>query len=499
MSEKSGFLEFMSQVDGFIFHPLTLGLVGFGVFCALLVFAMNNAKTGKSNPLKFSDTVWLNYVYWFAILFAPILAIIFVSILAMLTQVGLRILSGNTMQGEADNLRWYVLSFVGLLTALGGIIGTPLALIRVHTTERQTSTAEQGLITDRINKAVEGLGSNKNVKRPLRDQYGTRIHKEIEQPTQNDASTLGMIRGTSLGWKHAPEKQTRATNEPLYEEITVPNIEVRIGAIYSLERIAQDSPRDHIQIMEILCAYIRGNVPVKSLKPSRPPYIWPKVRQDIQTAINVIGRRSKFQRLQESATSFRLDLRAVDLSGADFQKWNFSAAIFGSSKIEGANFSKANLQGADFSNCMLNYTAFTGADLTGAKLNGAKITDCPPSFTNQLNTEKLFGAMIMGADFSGIQFFGTEKISAMIGSRDTKFGDCILQDSDEIQRVLIMYQNALRRGQLEDAETYLEELVLKKAEHFKEWSPYGVNEMMTQTRLAEFAKKRGLTGWPYWY
>jgi hypothetical protein len=41
--------------------------------------------------------------------------------------------------------------------------------------------------------------------------------------------------------------------------LTEPNIEVRIGAILSLERIAQDSTRydngrDHVRVMEILCA-----------------------------------------------------------------------------------------------------------------------------------------------------------------------------------------------------------------------------------------------------
>ena len=49
--------------------------------------------------------------------------------------------------------------------------------------------------------------------------------------------------------------ETRETRQ----KTAPPNLEVRIGAIYALERIAQDSLRDHIQIMEILCAYIREN------------------------------------------------------------------------------------------------------------------------------------------------------------------------------------------------------------------------------------------------
>ena len=47
-------------------------------------------------------------------------------------------------------------------------------------------------------------------------------------------------------------------------EYTAPNLEVRIGVIYALERIAQDSGQDHTHIMAVLCAYIRNNTPLGS-------------------------------------------------------------------------------------------------------------------------------------------------------------------------------------------------------------------------------------------
>src|SRR4051794_11504205 len=40
-----------------------------------------------------------------------------------------------------------------------------------------------------------------------------------------------------------------------------PNLEVRLGGIYALERIARDSPRDHWTIMEVLTASVRQNAP----------------------------------------------------------------------------------------------------------------------------------------------------------------------------------------------------------------------------------------------
>src|SRR3982751_6161439 len=45
---------------------------------------------------------------------------------------------------------------------------------------------------------------------------------------------------------------------PLHTKGGGPNLEVRLGAIYALERIPRDSERDHWPIMEVLCAYVRN-------------------------------------------------------------------------------------------------------------------------------------------------------------------------------------------------------------------------------------------------
>lgn len=434
MSKKSGFEHLMSQMDGVIFHPLTLGLVGFAVLCALIVITMNNAKTGKSNPLKFSETAWLNYVYWFAIFFAPILAIIFVSILAMLAKVGIRILTDDTtgILGQ-DNLRWYVLSFVGLLTALGGIIGTPLALIRVYTTERQTKTAEQGHITDRINKAVEGLGSNKNVRRPFCNQFVNPIHKEIEPPTQNDTTTtFGNIGRHNAGWFNASEKQTRATNEPLYEEITIPNIEVRIGAIYSLERIAQDSLRDHVQIMEILCTYIRENSPAwKTIN---------QIRTDIATALTIIGRRTEKQKAHETlhrrglfslhgCNLQKFEGRGLDFSGIDFSgSWlndavffdcNFSRCHFEKSKLKDGAMIRCSLDNIEAKSAILSGRMLPGSTFRGSYLFEASFDDCRIDKNPNYGDPTDFSyASIVNANFENVAGYDNIKKTSQVFSNE---------------------------------------------------------------------------------
>ena len=47
------------------------------------------------------------------------------------------------------------------------------------------------------------------------------------------------------------------------DENSEPQMELRLGAIYSLERIARDSPRDHWTVMEVLTEYVRRHAPRK--------------------------------------------------------------------------------------------------------------------------------------------------------------------------------------------------------------------------------------------
>ena len=97
------------------------------------------------------------------------------------------------------DLSYAIAVLLGVLVAASTV---PFALIRVWINDRTIKAAEQVLITDRINTAVTGLGVEKTVKQTAPD-------------------------GTTT-------------------ENTDANIEVRLGAVYALERISQDSDRDHI-------------------------------------------------------------------------------------------------------------------------------------------------------------------------------------------------------------------------------------------------------------
>jgi hypothetical protein len=136
------------------------------------------------------------------------------------------------------------------------------------------------------------------------------------------------------------ERFTRAI-----EQLGSKEDDVRLGAIYALERIAGDSQRDHGPIMEVLTAYIRKRAP---WPPSDEK--GPKTQNDVQAVLAVIGRR------EVSYDKYDLDLRSTDLRGAKF----------GEAKLKGVN-----LEGAHLEDAHLNGADFRGAHLKGTHLRGA--------------------------------------------------------------------------------------------------------------------------------
>ena len=298
---------------------------------------------------------------------------------------------GQTIQSLLSfALRWHVLSFVGLLTALGGLITLPLALLRVLTTERQVTATEEGLITDRINKAVEGLGAEKTVKHVIEAPL---YEKDPKGDWKRD-ETGKLIPARRPDGTAFVDRETVETTEP--------NLEVRIGAIYALERIAQDSDRDHIQIMEILCAYIRQNAPASEAQETlvlkwrreneafaeedRAPFPdqddiravaagLMRPRADIRVALDVLKRRHPAQITLESQDrrpadkqGYRLDLRQTNLQSADLESGQLNKARLEGAHLEGAMLDRAHLKGAD-----LRWAHLEGAYIQGAHLEGADL------------------------------------------------------------------------------------------------------------------------------
>lgn len=157
------------------------------------------------------------------------------------------------------------------------------------------------------------------------------------------------------------ERLTRAV-----EQLGADRLELRLGAIYELERIAKESNDRgaRLVVIEVLTAYLREYEPVvgKTGTTNGPRHIFDTRLPDVQLVMTVLARRTVFQ------SDPPLNLTTADLHQIDVRNAPLQGAI-----LQGADFSAAMLQGANLSGARLNAAILNTADLTAANLYGAQL------------------------------------------------------------------------------------------------------------------------------
>lgn len=195
------------------------------------------------------------------------------------------------------------------------------------------------------------------------------------------------------------------------EQLGSTTVDVTIGGIYALERIAYDSPKDHPTVMEVLAACVREH----SAEPMHEPMAGPgeserATRPDIQAAVTVIGRRDTTHDRRP------INLRRVNLPNADLPDVKFS----------GVDLADANLRGADLTNADLTSAHLGGADLTSAHLASAHLRRADLTSTRLRNVDltgadlgcahlpqaDLPGAALHSADLAGADLAATNLVLA---------------------------------------------------------------------------------------
>ncbi len=162
-------------------------------------------------------------------------------------------------------------------------------------------------------------------------------------------------------------------------------IDVRVGGIYALERIARASQEDHGPIMEVLAAFLRHHALWSPDSEPIDPQKWRSPPPDVQAAASVLGRRSL---LYEGASEGHpilvgVDLRFANLRDAHLERFDLRDAHLEGATLRGAHldsacllmahFQGANLSAASLKNALMGGAHFEGADLTDARLDGAGI------------------------------------------------------------------------------------------------------------------------------
>lgn len=156
------------------------------------------------------------------------------------------------------------------------------------------------------------------------------------------------------------------------EQLGSDDLPVRVGGIYALGRVAEESMTDRAAVADILTTYIRMHAPW----PPEPGNPFPKdfpidqlppmaVRApDIQAILTVLGRRTPSPPHPATWTS-------LNLNRTDLRRGN----------LAGANLQRAALRGAGLARAWMLKADLRGADLRDADLRHAKLREAIADLT----------------------------------------------------------------------------------------------------------------------
>jgi hypothetical protein len=223
-------------------------------------------------------------------------------------------------------------------------------------------------------------------------------------------------------------------------------IDIRIGGIYALERIARNSEVDRTPIGEILAAFVRSHAPWPAGDPKHEdPHPTPAVNEtipwlrdrapDLQAAMVVLGRRARGPG-EATLVLIRVNLQRSYLSrgvleGVDFGDSNLAGCHaryvrwercgFSNVDLRGSVLAAATLDGSDFSGAYLDGVNLEGgslrkANLSGASLRGANLRNV------DLRSANLSQADIRTADLTGAKF-DPAQLQSMIADSTTIWSD----------------------------------------------------------------------------
>jgi hypothetical protein len=211
------------------------------------------------------------------------------------------------------------------------------------------------------------------------------------------------------------------------EQLGSDKSDVRLGGIYSLEQLAQDSPAHGSIVVEVLGAYVRTHAGpnTNGCAHSLPP-------EDVEAVLKVIQRHvdplaEAFRRAEQTGGTAIVDSQAgdqtIDLSGACLYGAGLATSDLPFADLRGTTLVWANLNFANLSNAYLNnadlsyaelksarlsWSDQTGADLTGADLTGADLSHAILANADLSNAD-LTGADLTGAGLTNIYYNKTTR------------------------------------------------------------------------------------------
>ncbi len=176
------------------------------------------------------------------------------------------------------------------------------------------------------------------------------------------------------------------------------SIDVQLGAIYSLDKLADESPEYGPAISGTLSAYVTTRRPLALADANQP-----RVRVDrlphVQSALRVLL-QERDQQLTVQVPDTDLYgaamrggvLTSADLSGSSLQSVDLQDARFDSVDARGVNFRDANLRDVEMLGVDLRETVFSGASTLGMTITLANLSGADASsLSGETLTNWIFG------------------------------------------------------------------------------------------------------------
>lgn len=216
------------------------------------------------------------------------------------------------------------------------------------------------------------------------------------------------------------------------EQLGSPSVEVRIGAVFALERVAVDSRDDREAVAEVLCLFAQRNALATPLEARPTPRDIARDAEvalahagdtllvlrapDVHAAITVLGRAPR-------PPGLTLRLQRVDLRRSMLDHANLVDADLHYADLTNVHLQGARLQGVDLSGTWLVRAILVGADLRQASMRSvllchARLDDADLRAADLSNADltaavigaarfelaDLRGAVLTGTDLTGATF-----------------------------------------------------------------------------------------------
>ena len=242
---------------------------------------------------------------------------------------------------------------IAFIAAIGALAGTIYSFTSLRSTLTQNMQSARGQLSDRLNKAIGYLDSDKNAK------------------------------------------------------------DVVVGGIYSLEQLSQDDLADEtirMVVFDVLDTYVVNHGPKECPKLAPPSALSPP-SADVKAALTVIGRHKSPEKIDLSNAC----LTAAELKEARLDNAWLNSTILTGATLAGANLALADLSQAVLKNAYLGKNEksrkegketkanLTDANLTDANLTDAILTDADLTRAD-LSGADLTRANLTGANLSGIRY-----------------------------------------------------------------------------------------------